>query len=83
MARLTKAEKQWIEDLQEVLDRCPSERLGFYTIGDANVTVIDRVLTQKYEGKHGDDRDYCTTVELARARLGDIVFPSGVASTAG
>lgn len=83
MARLTKDEKKWLADLQEVLDRCPSKRLGFYTIGDSDVTIFDKDLTDKYEHEHGDGRDFCQTVDRAGARLGEIIFPSGVASTAG
>ncbi len=33
MATLTKKERAWLNELQEVLDRCPSpKKIGFYTI---------------------------------------------------
>lgn len=42
MAKLTKAEMAWLNKVQAVLDECPSDRIGFYTIGDASVEVYDR-----------------------------------------
>ncbi|WP_087863728.1 hypothetical protein [Comamonas thiooxydans] len=38
---LTQAEKQWLTDLQAVLDACPSDRLGAYTVGDHDVGFFD------------------------------------------
>ncbi|MGP1691115.1 MAG: hypothetical protein ACTS6O_01285 [Giesbergeria sp.] len=39
---LTQAEKKWLADLQSVLDACPSDRLGAYTVGDPYVGFFDR-----------------------------------------
>ncbi|MEQ9844579.1 hypothetical protein [Pectobacterium brasiliense] len=41
MSSLTRAEKKWLEDVQAALDRCPSERIGFFTIGDRTVYLWD------------------------------------------
>lgn len=38
---LTPAEKRWIADLQMVLDACPSQRLGGFTIGDSSIGIFD------------------------------------------
>lgn len=86
MTKLTKAEKDWIAKVQAVLDECPSERLGFYTIGDANVTVYDRSKDSKiYDILDRNDRmDFCSGVDQASADTGfTIDFPSSVHSTAG
>lgn len=38
MATLTKKERAWLNELQDVLDRCPSpKKIGFYTIGDKSI----------------------------------------------
>lgn len=38
---LTQAEKKWLADLQAVLDACPSDRLGAFTVGDPDVGFFD------------------------------------------
>lgn len=52
--KLTKAEQKWVDELQAVLDRCPSERLGFYTIGDNNVFLYDLTHSEAITKKPGD-----------------------------
>ena len=45
MATLTKKERAWLNELQEVLDRCPSpKKIGFYTIGDMNAGFDEKIL---------------------------------------
>jgi len=80
---LTQAERKWLKDLQRVLDRCPSTRLGFFTIGDPEVTVIDQPATDTFEREHGERGDYCITVDAAGTCLGRLKFPERVHSTAG
>lgn len=42
-AKLTKKELAWLQELQDVIDRCPSpEKIGFYTIGDPYICLYDR-----------------------------------------
>lgn len=37
MITLTKKEQAWVDELQAVINRCPSpKKIGFYTIGDPN-----------------------------------------------
>lgn len=86
MTKLTKAEKDWIAKVQAVLDECPSDRLGFYTIGDSNVTIYDRSKDAKiYDILDENDRmDFCSGVDKAKADTGhELMFPSNVHSTAG
>ena len=47
--RLTKAETKWLEELQALLDACPSKRLGCYTIGDPSVTVFDKNVLRAWD----------------------------------
>lgn len=87
MSKLTKAEKEWIEKVQAVLNECPSQRLGFFTIGDSNISVFDK----RKEGKINDAMDagisgcgdFGPSVDKFNAYLGELIFPSGVYSTAG
>ena len=84
--KLTAAEKKWLADLQELLDACPSKRLGFYTIGDPDITVYDRTKEKKIEEiQNSHDRmDYPEAVDKAGAALDIwIKFPSHVHSVTG
>lgn len=85
MAKLTKAEQKWINDAQAVLNRCPSKRLGFYTIGDLSVHVYnldqkDEVFALVDKGKH----DFHQATKATDADFYESLdFPSQVESTAG
>ncbi|MHD0451524.1 hypothetical protein ACY2EW_08595 [Serratia nevei] len=86
MAKLNKKERAWLNELQEVLNRCPSERLGFYTIGDPQVVVYDR--SKEDEIDHLLDiqasGDWCGCVLKAGANFDEwLDFPAVVHSTAG
>ena len=41
MSKLTKEEIKWVEKAQEILNECPSKRIGFFTIGDSDLTLYD------------------------------------------
>ncbi|CAI1110237.1 hypothetical protein [Serratia quinivorans] len=84
MAKLTKKEQAWLDELQEVLNRCPSKNLGFYTIGDPALHVYDRRKDQQidsYMDRH--NREYCHAVREFDAEFCDLYFPAAVHSTAG
>lgn len=84
MAKLTKAEKKWLEELRDVLNRCPSNRLGFYTIGDPRIYVYDRSKDEKIDA-HQDrnGREFCHSVDALNAGFCDLDFPAPVHSTVG
>lgn len=82
---LTKAERSWLEEVQAVLDRCPSKRLAFATIGDCDVTVYDQ--TRVDEISKMLDRGSWDFIPAANS-LGAVFdvslnFPAPVESTAG
>lgn len=84
MAKLTKAEKKWLDELQEVLNRCPSKRLGFATSGDRDITVYDSSFSDLiFIVLEREGGDYIPTATKLGAVLGGINFPSPVESTAG
>ncbi|WP_263064758.1 hypothetical protein [Dickeya dadantii] len=85
MAKLTKKERAWLDELQAVLNRCPSTRLGFFTIGDPVLVVYDR--TKDLEIDKFMDRnsgaEFCTATHHYDAEFTTIAFPSAVHSTCG
>lgn len=87
MAKLTKKEQAWIDEVNAVLARCPSpEKIGFYTIGDPNVMIYDKRKEKEIEDKLDarSSSDWCVAVRDADAEIdANIYFPSAVLSTAG
>ena len=87
MAKLTKKEQAWIDELQAVLDRCPSpKKIGFYTIGDPKIFLYDlRRIKEVHEAlDRRSSSDWCTAVQNIGADFDvTIDFPSAVESTAG
>ncbi|HEI9812591.1 TPA: hypothetical protein SLN60_003926 [Serratia marcescens] len=85
MAKLNKKERAWLDELQEVLNRCPSDRLGFYTIGDPQITVYDRSKESEIERVlDTTEQDWCGCVLKAGANFDEwLDFPAAVHSTAG
>lgn len=53
-APLTAAERAWLSDLANTFARCPSKRLGAYTIGDAGLTFYDTEVLAMWQ--HADTR---------------------------
>ncbi len=85
MAKLTKKELAWIEKVQKVLDECPSERLGFYTIGDRDIFLYDRSKGHEVtEWMNRNKGDFCFATKATDAYFfTSIDFPAQVESTAG
>lgn len=87
MAKLTKKEVTWVDELQAVLDRCPSpKKIGFYTIGDSNIFLYDlrRLEEVQNELDSSSSSDWCTAVQEIGAGFDETIdFPSPVESTAG
>ena len=82
--QLTREEKKWLEDVQNLLDKCPSDRLGFFTIGDANLTVYDRRKDLEIdEIQDTKGRDFCNAVEDVGGFIKKLNFPAAVHSTSG
>ena len=78
--KLTKKERDWVDRVQKSLDACPEslkKRADSYTIGDPDITIFDK---NKYEDS---GKDVCFDVVRCDAELAILVFPFGVASTAG
>lgn len=86
MSELTSEETKWVSDLQAVLDRCPSRRLGFYTIGEDSICMWD---VEKYDAVFSALRDRLvadlgSAVECCSAGFDEtITFPNPVESVAG
>ncbi len=81
MSNLSKEERAWLKKLQNLLDACPSSRLGFYTTGDPVVTVYDYDKETEINDIHNGE--FANAVDECDARLGELIFPNFVHSTAG
>ena len=86
MAKMTKAEAAWVAEVQAVLDRCPSERLGFFTIGDRDVSIFNKAK-EEAANKLMDTRkasDFGPALDQVNGRFNaSLIFPTNVYSTAG
>lgn len=81
---LTKEEQAWLNKIQKLLNKPPSNRLGFFTNGDCDVAVYDRTLDAEIQESHdADGGEYSSAVDRCDARLGELMFPSQVHSVAG
>jgi hypothetical protein len=81
---LTKEEAAWVRKVQRLLNNPPSDRLGFYTIGDNDVTVYDSSLQAEIDARYDQmEGDFGNAVEDCGAFLGVLNFPNNVHSTAG
>jgi len=84
MSEFTLEESKWVKRLQKVLKDCPSNRLGFYTIGDREVHIYDRDKEREIDVAFNNHNvDFCQAVEGNDASLGILRFPNLVHSTAG
>ncbi|AWK42638.1 hypothetical protein [Photorhabdus laumondii] len=85
MSKLNSEEKIWLNKLQKILDECPSERLGFYTIGDNDLSVYDLTKTKEInELHHKTNRDYPACIEESGAEFNYyLTFPAKVEGVAG
>jgi hypothetical protein len=49
--KLTKLEKEWLHNFQELMDNCPSERFGAYTMGDFEIVIYDKNVFEKHRNE--------------------------------
>ena len=61
---LTKEEIRWLKKLEKVFWECPSDRIGFYTIGDADLTVIDEKILREYDLEIADGKAHSNGIYL-------------------
>lgn len=84
MSALTTEEAKWLKRLQKVLNECPSDRIGFFTVGDPSVFVYDCSKDEQIQEAHDrSSGEFCGAVHDLEADLGVLDFPSAVHSTAG
>lgn len=53
-APLTADEMKWLRALQKHLDKCPSNRLASYTMGDSSLFIYDRLARDEWVAQHGE-----------------------------
>lgn len=83
---LTKKERAWLEDVQELLNRCPSTRIAFFTVGDPFVGLHDATRENEiaeYLDKEGGEWSSAAKGVGADFDGVGLRFPNAVHSTAG
>lgn len=86
MNDITKEEAAWLRKIQRLLSNPPSDRLGFYTNGDPDVSVYDRTKEREIQEAHarsGEFGEFGNAVDECDARLGVLNFPGQVHSVSG
>ena len=77
--KFSKAESEWFKKFQELMDACPSKRLGAFTTGDADLTIYDKPAFDEYrkdlETKVRDIPDDVTMHNDIDSVLGTIRMP--------
>lgn len=82
MAKLTKKEQAWVDEVNAVLARCPSpEKIGFFTIGDPVIGLYDL----RRDKEISDSNDDLVGVAQQNGWLFDerLEFPSAVNGVCG
>jgi hypothetical protein len=83
---LTRAERAWLDDLDALLARCPSDRIAFYTIGDDFLGLHDATRESEI-GRELDKNggEWSSAAQRLKADFGGrrLSFPNAVHSTAG
>jgi hypothetical protein len=83
---LTKEEKSWLRKVQNLLDECPSDRIGFFTTGDKDVSVYDCSRKQEIDELELASEhcyEYCQCISEVGADLGSLTFPNQVLNLPG
>ncbi len=82
---LTKEEKTWLRRLEKVLMNPPTDRIGFYTIGDAELIGYDRSrqaeIDNEFDGR--ERADFCMIVAEIDAEFRSVSSKCQILSTAG
>ena len=50
---LTAAETKWLDKFQDLMNKCPSERLGAFTTGDPYLSIYDKVYFDAFRESEG------------------------------
>jgi len=81
---LTKKERAWLKRLEKLLMNPPTDRIGFYTIGDPDLTAYDQSRNDELS-LHMDasDGDFCQSVDKLGAGFGHVKSACPIHSTAG
>ena len=73
---LTKAEREWVNKVQAVLNQCPSDRLGAYFSGSFDLSLFDASYEKEIdEMQTRKDCEIGSAVAELGADLGQLDFP--------
>lgn len=85
MGSLTAEERKWVRRVQKALKDCPSKRIGFFTIGDPQVTLYDLDKYEEIPRRERDNKDLVCLLEKYDLKLDDesLFFPNQVEGVCG
>jgi len=83
--RLTKKEEQWLDEFQELMNRCPSKRFSSFTTGDPEIVIFEASKEREVNDllDSGDVNDFHQGVNCTGCEIERITMPFVVNSTAG
>lgn len=81
----TAKQEAWINRVQKALNSKGGAGLGFYTIGDQDVSIYDKSKQAAIDEwwRENPNSEFCQAVSEADAYLGQLLFPDQVESAAG
>lgn len=82
-APLTEEEEAYLAQLQTMLMSPPSERIGFYTVGDGALHVYDRSKENLIQERNQDSVDFCRAVDEVGGSLGTVRCKCQIHSVSG
>jgi len=82
---LSKAEINWLKRLEKLLMNPPTKRIGFYTIGDANLQAYDSRFEDHIHHRldNGLSSDFCVATSDLDVDLMSVKSAVNIHSTAG
>jgi len=71
---LTAVELKWIDDMRKAFQKCPSKRLGCYTIGDADLSFFNKEEFDRRIDEIQETDDLA--IDLTRLGIESVVIPT-------
>lgn len=80
---MTKKESDWVDKMNKLLAKCPSDRLGFFTIGDHYVCMFNTDILSE-DSKLLDNTDLVGIAASEGALFEEVIyFPNAVNGVCG
>ena len=81
---LSSAERAWLKQLQDLIKKCPSNRMAAYTTGDNDITLYDKSFNAQIdEIMDRSNDDFCGAAEECDVNLGSCKCPLQILTKSG